>query len=71
MPNGAMIGANHIGNRQECLEMLKLASEKGVKSWVEEIQIGEEECKEALTRLAENDVRYRFTLVGFDKVFGN
>ncbi|KAF8247666.1 NADPH-dependent medium chain alcohol dehydrogenase [Wilcoxina mikolae CBS 423.85] len=69
MKNGAFFGGSHIGGRKECLEMLNLAAEKGVKSWVEEIQVGEEGCKEAVERLNRNDVRYRFTLVGFDKAF--
>lgn len=66
---GAVIGGSHIGNRQECLEMLELAAKKGIKSWVEEIPVGEEGCKKAVERLQANDVRYRFTLTGFDKVF--
>lgn len=52
------------------LEMLQLAADKGIKSWVEEIQIGEEGLKEAVTRLKKNDIKYRFTLTGYDKVFG-
>lgn len=67
--SGAMVGGSHIGNREECLEMLNLAAEKGVKTWVEEIPIGEEGCKQALERLQKSDVRYRFTLTGFDKAF--
>ncbi|KAI5805083.1 NADPH-dependent medium chain alcohol dehydrogenase [Geopyxis carbonaria] len=69
--NGAFVGGSHLGNRQECLEMLQLAAEKGVKTWVQEIQVGEEGCKEAVERVKRNDVRYRFALVGFDKVFGD
>ncbi|TGZ80840.1 NADPH-dependent medium chain alcohol dehydrogenase [Ascodesmis nigricans] len=69
--NGAFICGSHIGNREECLEMLKLAADKGIEGWVETIDISEDGCKEALERLNKNDVRYRFTLVGFDKAFGN
>ncbi len=68
--NGCLIGASHLGSRKEVLKMLDLAVEKGVKSWVEEVQIGEEGLKSALTRLQRNDVRYRFTLTGYEKVFG-
>lgn len=50
--------------------MLELASKQNIKSWVETIDISEAGCKEALERLAKNDVRYRFCLVNFDKVFG-
>jgi alcohol dehydrogenase (NADP+) len=51
--------------------MLKLASEKGLKSWVETIKISAEGCTEAIERVKNGDrVRYRFTLVGYDEVFG-
>jgi alcohol dehydrogenase (NADP+) len=70
-PNGCYMGASHIGNRPEMEEMFKLASEKNIKSWVEEIQLSEEGCKQAVERVYKNDnVKYRLTLTGFDKVFG-
>lgn len=31
--NGSKIGGSHIGTKEECIEMLKLAAEKGVKPW--------------------------------------
>lgn len=68
--NGCLIGGSHLGSRKETLAMLKLAAEKGVKSWVEEIDISEGGLKEALLRLHANEVRYRFTLVGYEKAFG-
>ena len=69
--NGCYIGTSHIGNRPEMLAMLELASKQNIKTWVETIQISEEGCKEAVERVQKNDrVHYRFTLVGFDKVFG-
>ncbi|CEJ55706.1 hypothetical protein PMG11_01944 [Penicillium brasilianum] len=40
-------------------------------SWVETIDIGEEGCKTAVEKVYNGDVRYRVTLVGYDKVFGN
>ena len=52
------------------LAMLKLASEKGIKTWTETIDISAEGCKEAVTKLKENQVHYRFVLTGFDKAFG-
>jgi alcohol dehydrogenase (NADP+) len=70
MKNGCLIGASHLGSRKEVLAMLKLAEEKGIKSWVEEIEISAEGLKTALTRLHDNDVRYRFTLTGYEKQFG-
>lgn len=70
MSNGSSIGASHIGSRPECLAMLKLASEKNLKPMVETIQISEKGCAEAVKRVKKNDVRYRFTLTGYDQAFG-
>lgn len=70
-PNGCYIGASHIGNRPEMLAMLELASKQNIKSWVQTIPISAKGCSEAVTRVYNNDnVRYRFTLVDFDKEFG-
>jgi len=69
-PNGAKIAGSHIGSRTECLEMLKLASEKGVKPMIETIDISEAGCKSAVERVKVNDVRFRLTLTGFGKAFG-
>jgi alcohol dehydrogenase (NADP+) len=69
-PNGSKIGGSHIGNRPEALAMLKLASEKNIKSWVETIDVSAEGCSEAVQRVKTNKVKYRFTLVNFDKAFG-
>lgn len=67
---GWYIGASHIGNRPEMLAMLKLASERNIKTWVEEIPISEKGCKEAVERVKANKVHYRFTLTDYDKAFG-
>ncbi|CAD6586929.1 MAG: hypothetical protein ASARMPREDX12_002552 [Alectoria sarmentosa] len=69
-PNGAKMGGSHIGNRPEMLAMLKLASEKDIKPMIETLDISEKGCKEAVERVKVNDVRYRFTLTGYEKVFG-
>ncbi|KAL5384240.1 hypothetical protein DPSP01_005385 [Paraphaeosphaeria sporulosa] len=70
-PNGCYMGASHIGNRPEMEEMFELASKQNIKSWVETIDISEEGCKQAVERVYKNDnVRFRLTLVNFDKVFG-
>lgn len=69
-PNGANMGGSHIGNRPEALAMLKLASEKGIHPMIETLQISEKGCAEAVERVKKNDVRYRFSLIGYDKVFG-
>ena len=70
-PNGCYMGASHIGNRPEMEEMFELASKQNIKSWVQEIKIGEAGIKEAVERVYKNDnVRYRLTLTGYDEVFG-
>ncbi|KAJ9151757.1 NADP-dependent alcohol dehydrogenase 6 [Pleurostoma richardsiae] len=70
LTNGCFIGASHLGSRRETLEMLQLAADKGIKTWVEELPIGEEGLAQAMTRLKKSDVRYRFCMTGYDKVFG-
>lgn len=70
LANGVLIGASHLGSRKEMLSMLKLAEEKGIKSWVEEVPISAENLGTAVSRLKKNDVKYRFTLTGYDKAFG-
>ena len=71
-PNGCFLGASHIGNRPEMLAMLELASKQNIKGWVETIDISEQGCKEAVERVYKNDnVRFRLTLVNFDKAFGH
>ncbi|KAK5116377.1 hypothetical protein LTR62_007924 [Meristemomyces frigidus] len=69
-PNGCYLGASHIGNRPEMLAMLELASKQEIKSWIEEIPISEKGCAEAVRRVSENDVKYRFVLTNFDAQFG-
>ncbi|KAF2190821.1 GroES-like protein [Zopfia rhizophila CBS 207.26] len=70
-PTGCFLGASHIGNRPEMIEMLELAAKQNVKSWVETIDISAEGCKEAVERVYNGDnVKFRFTLVNYDKVFG-
>lgn len=64
------MGGSHIGNRPEMIAMLKLASEKNIKPYIETLDISEKGCAEAVQRVKKNDVRYRFTLVGYEKVFG-
>jgi len=68
--NGCSIGASHIGSRPEMEAMLKLAADKKLEPIIETLDISEKGCKEAVERVKKNDVRYRFTLTGFDKAFG-
>lgn len=67
--NAPKLTGSHLGNHQEMDDMLKLAAEKGIRPWVEEIKLSEDGCKEAVERVHKNDVRYRFTLTDFDKAF--
>lgn len=53
------------------IAMLKTASEQGTKPYIETLDISEKGCKEAVERVKKNDVRYRFTLTGYEKVFGS
>jgi alcohol dehydrogenase (NADP+) len=71
VPNGCYMGASHIGNRPEMIEMLDLVAKKDIKSWVETIKLSEAGCKEAVERVKNNDnIRFRLTLTNFDDVFG-
>lgn len=68
--NGCYIGASHIGSRPEMLSMFELASKNNIKSWIQTVKISEEGCKEAVTAVSENSVRYRYVLTDYDEVFG-
>jgi alcohol dehydrogenase (NADP+) len=68
--NGYKLTGSHIGNREEALAMLKLASDKNLKPMTETINISEAGCKKAVKKVKVNDVRYRITLTGFNKAFG-
>ncbi|CAL3965022.1 unnamed protein product [Diplocarpon coronariae] len=63
-------GGSHLGSKKEALAMLQLAVDKGVDSWVEEMKTSKEGLKEALARVQSNDVRYRFTINGYEDVYG-
>lgn len=60
VPNGAFIGGSSIGSKKEALEMLKLAADKGVKPWIEELPM--KDVRKALEGLGDNKVRYRYVL---------
>ncbi|KAH7318154.1 chaperonin 10-like protein [Stachybotrys elegans] len=68
--NGAKLSGSHLGNHQEMEALLALAADKGVRAWVETLDISEAGCREAVERVKANKVHYRFTLTGFDKAFG-
>jgi alcohol dehydrogenase (NADP+) len=68
--NCCYLGTSHLGNRSEMLSMLALASKQNIKSWVQTVDISAEGCKEVVEKVAKGEVRYRFTLVNYDKQFG-
>ena len=70
LPNGCFIGSSHLGSRRETLEMLQLAADKGIKSWVQEIPIGPEGLKTAIEGLGSHAVRYRYCMTKYDDAFG-
>ncbi|CCM04509.1 uncharacterized protein FIBRA_06690 [Fibroporia radiculosa] len=59
-PNGAFIGGSHIGSKTECLEMLRVAAERGVKPWIEELPMSQ--AKVAIEAVRSGKVRYRYVL---------
>ncbi|KTB16213.1 NADP-dependent alcohol dehydrogenase 6 [Nakaseomyces glabratus] len=68
---GVSIANSALGSIKEIEQLLKLVSEKDIKIWVETLPVGEAGVKEAFERMDKGDVKYRFTLVDFDKEFGN
>jgi alcohol dehydrogenase (NADP+) len=57
--NSALRGSN-TGSKKEVIEMLKLAADQGIKSWVEELPM--EKCVEAIEKLTRGEARYRIVL---------
>lgn len=70
MGNGCSISGSHIGNRQECLSMLKLAGDKKLFPIIETIALSEAGVTEAVTRVSNGNVKYRIVLTDFEQVFG-
>ncbi|KAI4184592.1 MAG: hypothetical protein LQ348_004528 [Seirophora lacunosa] len=68
-PNGCKMGGSHIGSRPEMFKMLQLVSEHKLKPVIEMISISEAGCAQAVIGVAKNKVRYRYTLVDYDKAF--
>ena len=54
-----MRGSN-TGSRKEVLEMLKLMEKRGIRSWVEVMDIGM--CGEAIERMERGEARDRIVL---------
>jgi alcohol dehydrogenase (NADP+) len=70
LSNGCFFGSSHLGSRRETLEMLQLAADKGIKTWVEEHPISEEGLAEIMSKLKKNDVKYRFCMTNYEDQFG-
>ncbi|KAK3369759.1 chaperonin 10-like protein [Lasiosphaeria ovina] len=70
LSNGCFIGTSHIGSRRESIDMLQLAADRGIKPWVEECAISGKNLAETLTKLHNNNVRYRFCMTGYEDEFG-
>ncbi|XDT23411.1 Alcohol dehydrogenase GroES-like domain [Nakaseomyces glabratus] len=68
---GVSIANSILGSIAEMKQLLKLVSENNIKIWVETLPVGEAGVKEAFERMDKGDVRYRFTLVDYEKEFGN
>ncbi|KAL9045154.1 MAG: hypothetical protein Q9214_001763 [Letrouitia sp. 1 TL-2023] len=70
-PNGCKMGGSHIGSRPEMIKMLDLAAEKKIKPMIETIPISETGCRDATRNVKHNNVRFRHTLIDYDKAFPN
>lgn len=74
--NGALIGGTHIGSKKEVLQMLKLAVDHKIGSWVEELpsklccsysepdpdDFSVSQCGKAVQNVKDNKVKYRHVL---------
>ncbi|KAH9931977.1 GroES-like protein [Fomitopsis serialis] len=58
--NGGFMGGSHLGSKTDCYAMLKLAAEKGIKPWVQELPMSQ--VKAALEAVKKGDVKYRYVL---------
>lgn len=70
LPNGCFIGSSHLGSRREMLEMLQLAADQKIKTWLEEVPISADNLKASLLRLEHHDIKYRFCLTNYEDAFG-
>lgn len=58
---GAKLGGSGIGSPQDIRDMLKLAAEKNVKPWIEEIPM--KDANKAIVDMEEGKARFRYVLV--------
>lgn len=69
LANNASVHGSAIGSPEEIEYMLDLASKHNIRPWVETVDINEENLGKAWERTEKGDVKFRFTLVGYDKFF--
>lgn len=69
IPNGASLGASHLGSRHEMLDMLALAAKHNITAWHQTLPLSVEGVKEGLERCQSNDCKYRVVLTDYDKAF--
>ena len=66
---GVSIANSGIGSVKEIKQLLQLAKDKDIKPWVEQVPMGEDSLGQVFARMDKGDVRYRFTMVDYDKVY--
>lgn len=66
---GYKLQGSLIGSPEEIEYMLEFAAKHNIKPWVETIDINEESLGKAWERMEKGDVKYRFTMTGYDKFF--
>jgi alcohol dehydrogenase (NADP+) len=69
IPQGASLTATHIGNKVEAVQMLQIAAEKGLKSWIQLVKLSEDGCKQVIEGVKNSQARYRYVLTDFDAAF--
>lgn len=69
--NNASVQGSSTGSLEEIQFMLDFAAEHNIQPWVETIDISEENLGKAWERAQKGDVKFRFTMVGYDKFFKN
>ena len=58
--NGAALTSSHLGSRQEALDMLQMAADKGLKPWVNVLPM--KDAAKGIKAVEDNTVRYRTVL---------
>lgn len=69
LTNNTSVQGSGIGPPDEIQYMLDFAAEHNIKPWVETIDISEENLGKAWKRTQDGDIKFRFTLTGYDKCF--